>query len=79
MSGDINPTEIKMNREERCLSISFDNGKTAVLSYEFLRVYSPSAEVRGHFAFTGCTPDRESKRNAYRHQDRGSLRRPTLI
>ena len=48
MSGDINPTEIKMNREERCLSISFDNGKTAVLSYEFLRVYSPSAEVRGH-------------------------------
>ena len=48
MSVDINPTEIKMNREERCLSISFDNGKTAVLSYEFLRVYSPSAEVRGH-------------------------------
>ena len=48
MSSDINPTEIKMNREERCLSISFDNGKNAILSYEFLRVYSPSAEVRGH-------------------------------
>ena len=48
MPVDINPTEIKMNREERCLSMSFDNGKTAVLSYEFLRVYSPSAEVRGH-------------------------------
>ena len=48
MSEEIVPTEIKMNREERALSITFNNGKSAVLSYEFLRVYSPSAEVRGH-------------------------------
>jgi len=48
MSEEIIPTEMKMNREERCLSITFNNGTRAVLSYELLRVYSPSAEVRGH-------------------------------
>ncbi len=48
MSEEIVPTEMKMNRDERCLSITFNNGNNAVLSYEFLRVYSPSAEVRGH-------------------------------
>ena len=48
MTTDIYPTELKMNREERCLSIEFSDGLKAILSYEFLRVHSPSAEVRGH-------------------------------
>ncbi|MGB5081413.1 MAG: DUF971 domain-containing protein, partial [Burkholderiales bacterium] len=42
------PTEIKLHQKSRILEISFDDGKTFQLSCEFLRVYSPSAEVRGH-------------------------------
>jgi DUF971 family protein len=42
------PTEIKLHQVSRVLEISFDDGKTFQLRCEFLRVYSPSAEVRGH-------------------------------
>jgi DUF971 family protein len=42
------PTEIKLHQRSRTLEISFDDGKTFNLPCEFLRVYSPSAEVRGH-------------------------------
>ena len=42
------PTEIKLHQLSRMLEISFDDGKTFHLPCEFLRVYSPSAEVRGH-------------------------------
>ncbi len=42
------PTEIKLRSQSRLLEISFPDGKTFELSYELLRVYSPSAEVRGH-------------------------------
>ena len=42
------PTEIKLHQLSRVLEISFDDGKTFQLPCEFLRVYSPSAEVRGH-------------------------------
>jgi DUF971 family protein len=42
------PTDIRLHQASKLLEISFDNGKTAKLSCEFLRVYSPSAEVRGH-------------------------------
>ena len=42
------PTEIKLHQKSRLLEISFDNGDRFELSYEFLRVFSPSAEVRGH-------------------------------
>jgi DUF971 family protein len=44
------PTDIKLHQSSRLLEISFDNGRVAKLSCEFLRVYSPSAEVRGHGA-----------------------------
>ena len=44
------PTEIKLRSQSRLLEISFPDGKTFELSYELLRVYSPSAEVRGHGA-----------------------------
>lgn len=42
------PTEIKLHQVSRILEISFDDGNTFNLPCEFLRVYSPSAEVRGH-------------------------------
>ncbi len=42
------PTEIKLHRQSRVLEISFSDGKTFRLGCEFLRVHSPSAEVRGH-------------------------------
>lgn len=42
------PTEIKLHQKSRLLEIAFADGKSFSLSFEFLRVYSPSAEVRGH-------------------------------
>lgn len=42
------PTEIKLHQKSRLLELSFSDGKTFKLPCEFLRVYSPSAEVRGH-------------------------------
>lgn len=42
------PSELKLHQKSRELEISFDDGKSFRLSYEFLRVFSPSAEVRGH-------------------------------
>ena len=42
------PTEIKLHQSSRVLEVAFDDGKSFNLPYEFLRVYSPSAEVRGH-------------------------------
>jgi len=42
------PSEIKLHQKSRVLEISFADGKTFRLPCEFLRVYSPSAEVRGH-------------------------------
>lgn len=42
------PVEIKLHQKSRVFEIAFDDGRTFRLPYEFLRVYSPSAEVRGH-------------------------------
>jgi DUF971 family protein len=42
------PTEIKLHQKSRVLEITFADGATFRLPCEFLRVYSPSAEVRGH-------------------------------
>jgi len=42
------PTEIKLHQASRVLEVTFANGRSFRLPYEFLRVYSPSAEVRGH-------------------------------
>lgn len=42
------PTEIKLHQASRVLEIVFANGSHFRLPYEFLRVHSPSAEVRGH-------------------------------
>jgi DUF971 family protein len=42
------PTEIKLHQKSRMLEIAFSDGQRFELPCEFLRVYSPSAEVRGH-------------------------------
>lgn len=42
------PTNIVVHKASRRVDISFDDGNQFGLSFEFLRVYSPSAEVRGH-------------------------------
>jgi len=42
------PTEIRLHKERTTLTIAFDSGETFVLSAEYLRVRSPSAEVQGH-------------------------------
>ncbi|HEY0663400.1 MAG TPA: DUF971 domain-containing protein [Thiobacillaceae bacterium] len=42
------PTEIRLHQKSRVLEIAFADGKRFRLPCEFLRVYSPSAEVRGH-------------------------------
>ena len=42
------PTEIRLRRKDRLLTLSYEDGKTFDLSFEYLRVHSPSAEVRGH-------------------------------
>ena len=42
------PTTIKLHQQSRKLELAYDDGQHFELSCEFLRVYSPSAEVRGH-------------------------------
>jgi DUF971 family protein len=42
------PTEINLHQKSRLLEITFDNGEHYELTCEYLRVYSPSADVRGH-------------------------------
>ncbi len=42
------PVEIKYTRETRQLQVTFDTDETFEYDAEYLRVYSPSAEVRGH-------------------------------
>lgn len=42
------PTEITLHQKSRQLEIAFADGARYRLPYEFLRVHSPSAEVRGH-------------------------------
>ena len=46
--SDPQPTEIKLRRKSRVLEVHFDDGRRFELPFEYLRVYSPSAEVRGH-------------------------------
>ncbi|NKN34002.1 gamma-butyrobetaine hydroxylase-like domain-containing protein [Marichromatium bheemlicum] len=42
------PTEIRLHQRSRVLELAFDDGSRFRLPCEYLRVYSPSAEVRGH-------------------------------
>ena len=42
------PLEIRLRRAARLLQVSFEDGSRFELPFEYLRVYSPSAEVKGH-------------------------------
>jgi len=42
------PQEIKLRTASRVLEVSFDDGQVFQLPFEYLRVHSPSAEVKGH-------------------------------
>jgi DUF971 family protein len=42
------PTELRLHKDRRTLTIAFDNGESFDLPAELLRVRSPSAEVQGH-------------------------------
>jgi DUF971 family protein len=42
------PTNIRLRTATRVLEVSFDDGAHFSLGFEYLRVFSPSAEVRGH-------------------------------
>jgi DUF971 family protein len=44
----VTPTEIKLRTRSRVLEVAFDDGSRFELQFEYLRVFSPSAEVRGH-------------------------------
>lgn len=42
------PTEIKLLQKSKLLCVTFDDGARFELPCEYLRVFSPSAEVKGH-------------------------------
>jgi DUF971 family protein len=42
------PTEIRLRTQSRVLDVTFDGGSRFELPFEYLRVHSPSAEVKGH-------------------------------
>ena len=42
------PTELRLHKDRKALTIAFDNGERFDLAAEYLRVRSPSAEVQGH-------------------------------
>ena len=44
----VHPTEIKLHQASRILEVAFEDGARFQLPCEYLRVFSPSAEVRGH-------------------------------
>jgi DUF971 family protein len=48
MAQSPQPSEIKLHQQSRVLEITYADGQSFRLPFEFLRVYSPSAEVRGH-------------------------------
>jgi DUF971 family protein len=50
VSQEVWPTELALKRAERRLDVTFDDGTSASLPAEYLRVESPSAEVQGHGA-----------------------------
>ncbi len=42
------PTEIRLHKDRKTLSLTFDDGASYTFPAEYLRVKSPSAEVQGH-------------------------------
>ncbi len=46
--NSVQPVEIKLRSRSRLLEVAFEDGQRFELPFEYLRVYSPSAEVKGH-------------------------------
>ncbi len=42
------PTQITLSKDRRVLTLAYEDGTEHAMTAEYLRVYSPSAEVRGH-------------------------------
>ena len=42
------PTELRLSKDKKTLTVAFEGGMTFALAAEYLRVKSPSAEVQGH-------------------------------
>jgi len=42
------PTEIKLHQQSKVMDVAFNDGSRFSFPFEYLRVFSPSAEVRGH-------------------------------
>jgi DUF971 family protein len=42
------PSEIKLHQKSRLLELGYESGESYKLDFEYLRVYTPSAEARGH-------------------------------
>jgi len=55
------PTELRLRKDKAALTVAFDTGETFEFPAEFLRVYSPSAEVQGH------SPDERKTVGGKRH------------
>lgn len=47
---NVHATELRYSKDSKSLTVAFDDGTRFELPAEYLRVYSPSAEVRGHGA-----------------------------
>ena len=43
-----NPTELTVHQKSRVLDVAYDDGSAYSIPFELMRVYSPSAEVKGH-------------------------------
>ncbi|MGH8307127.1 MAG: gamma-butyrobetaine hydroxylase-like domain-containing protein [Gammaproteobacteria bacterium] len=48
MTAQPHLTEIRLRKSAGILNVAFDSGETFELPFEYLRVFSPSAEVKGH-------------------------------
>lgn len=48
MRNNLVPTQIILHKQSKTLEVEFNSGERFVFSCEYLRVHSPSAEVRGH-------------------------------
>ena len=74
MTDTPKPVEINLHQQSRILEISYADGERFELSYEFLRVHSPSAEVQGHGPTTVPTCPNGLLGQYFEAQDFGTLR-----
>ena len=66
------PTEIKLHQGSRVLEVAFNDSRTFRLPYEYLRVYSPSADAMRHALAAGKSSPCRS-RSCKRPRDREAL------